>query len=257
MAFPYLADTEGSPARLPIDFGFLQSSGQEEAQQQRQQAAAEETNRVSMSPPSSETSSSPSGSTTEMPMDLVEATTLAEERFPIERRCSSRKKTSTLIYVDGYAIKKQNNYSVNGNTYVYDETVGQEHALKRGRKQPSTASGPKAAPKQRAVTMQEVKRLAMKEEIERTIEDKKLGRQSFLKKNVAVLEPFLERKVSATIQSYDSARDEKFDVAAATLFMQPDSIEADMRDYQLDGLNFLSKMYRRNIGCILGDEMGL
>jgi hypothetical protein len=40
-------------------------------------------------------------------------------------------------------------------------------------------------------------------------------------------------------------------------FMQPDLIQAEMRDYQLIGLNWMVKMHKQNLACILGDEMGL
>jgi SNF2 family DNA or RNA helicase len=39
--------------------------------------------------------------------------------------------------------------------------------------------------------------------------------------------------------------------------MQPDLITADMRDYQLEGLNWMAHMHQQNMGMILGDEMGL
>ena len=40
--------------------------------------------------------------------------------------------------------------------------------------------------------------------------------------------------------------------------MQPSQIaNGEMRDYQLAGLNFLVNMHNRNLGMILGDEMGL
>lgn len=41
------------------------------------------------------------------------------------------------------------------------------------------------------------------------------------------------------------------------VFMQPSEIQADMRDYQLDGLNWMVRMNKANLGMILGDEMGL
>ena len=35
--------------------------------------------------------------------------------------------------------------------------------------------------------------------------------------------------------------------------MQPDAIKAELRDYQLEGLNFMSSMYQQNMSMILGD----
>ncbi|KAJ1448205.1 SNF2 family N-terminal domain-containing protein [Pelagophyceae sp. CCMP2097] len=45
--------------------------------------------------------------------------------------------------------------------------------------------------------------------------------------------------------------------AHVELFEQPAALAGDMRDYQLQGLNFLAKMYDSGVSCILGDEMGL
>lgn len=39
--------------------------------------------------------------------------------------------------------------------------------------------------------------------------------------------------------------------------MTPDFIVGEMRDYQLDGLNWLITLYENGINGILGDEMGL
>ncbi|KAH8827856.1 P-loop containing nucleoside triphosphate hydrolase protein [Flagelloscypha sp. PMI_526] len=38
---------------------------------------------------------------------------------------------------------------------------------------------------------------------------------------------------------------------------QPTAINGAMKDYQLEGLSFLSYMYKNGMNCILGDEMGL
>lgn len=39
--------------------------------------------------------------------------------------------------------------------------------------------------------------------------------------------------------------------------MQPPSILGDMRDYQLEGLKFMTSMFDNGMNAILADEMGL
>ena len=45
--------------------------------------------------------------------------------------------------------------------------------------------------------------------------------------------------------------------APAQLNMQPPSIQGDMRDYQLEGLRFMTSMFDKGMNAILADEMGL
>ena len=161
------------------------------------------------------------------------------------QRKSSRAKTSTLIYVDGHAVKKDNNYVVKGMEYVYGGAVGQE---KPPRRKVAPKAGPKSSPKRRPVTAQEAERMDKKAAIEKATRDKAPLRNRFLKDHLSVLTPFIEPKVAESIQQSHTVAS----VETAPLYMQPDSIIGDMRSYQLTGLNWMSKMYSNNISCILG-----
>ena len=167
------------------------------------------------------------------------------------QRKSSRVKTSTLIYVDGHAVKKDNNYVVTGMEYIYG---GVEAGQERPPERKKAAAGPKAAPKPRIVTALEQGRLDKKQELHTSIQEKAPARAKFLKDQLPVLTPFLEPKVLQLIRNASS-------VAApavhepAPMYLQPDAIMGEMRDYQLAGLNYMSSMYSKNVGMILGDEM--
>ncbi|CAB9506371.1 Probable chromatin-remodeling complex ATPase chain [Seminavis robusta] len=172
----------------------------------------------------------------------------------VEPRRSGRERTSTTINVDGYAVKRENNYIMKGLSYQYG--VATEQA------QPSTKPAPKAKtqqpPKPRApavVSEIELARRKRKEDIMKRKEAKQPSRQSFLKHHMDVLEPFLEPKVLEQIKSCQSSADDT--AAVDPIYPQPKAITATMRSYQLDGLNWMSKMYSKNLGFILGDEMGL
>lgn len=45
--------------------------------------------------------------------------------------------------------------------------------------------------------------------------------------------------------------------APTQLSMQPPAILGDMRDYQLEGLRFMTSMFDNGMNAILADEMGL
>jgi len=196
---------------------------------------------------SSTNSSSDSDSDTETMAPLEDA-----KQQPAQRK-SSRAKTSTLIYVDGHAIKKDNNYVVKGMQYVYGGAVGQENPPTRNNnKKKAPPAGRKPAP--RTVTQQELERRDKKLAIEKAIQEKAKARNQFLQHHLPVLTPFLSQKVIQTIQQAPVAEGA---VETASLHLQPDAIKAEMRDYQLTGLNWMASMYCKNVGMILGDEMGL
>ena len=83
----------------------------------------------------------------------------------------------------------------------------------------------------------------MKNRIQSNIMSKQAARQAFLVKHEAPLRPFTDvlfEKPKETLPIFEEV-------------MQPDTIQADLRDYQLQGLNFMSAMYQQNMSMILGD----
>lgn len=215
-------------------------------------SSAPSSNKISFSPPLYPAQQQQQHSATDSTMS-ASAGTREMTKPPVQaQRKSSRAKTSTLIYVNGHAIKKENNYVVKGMEYVYGGAVGQEQPTKR---KAAPKAGPKPPPKPRAITAQEAERRDKKAEIEKAIRDKAPRRNQFLKEHLSVLTPFIEPKVAQAIQQ--ATVNGASSVDSVPMYMQPDSITGDMRSYQLSGLNWMAKMYSNNMSCILGDEMGL
>lgn len=166
------------------------------------------------------------------------------------RRRSKRTKTSTVVYVGKDAVKRDNNYVVNGVTYQYgvvDGSSGPKSGPPRRVKYQSPPVQRKGSPKKpRVVSPEEMARLAMKQRLEGNIRAKQTARQAFLCKHRAALEPFCPSLPHAAppLDKIPLVEEE---------VMQPDAIQADLRDYQLAGLNFMSSMYQQNMSMILGD----
>lgn len=169
-----------------------------------------------------------------------------EEEEEEEVRRSQRARTSTVVYVGKDAVKRANNYSVTGMTYQYgsvSETSPPPAKIPKVKTaKPSGTATPKAP---RYVSPQEQARLAMKKRIEENIAKKEEARRAFFHRHANVFEPFDATLPEApTVASLPSLHTE---------VMQPDTIQADLRDYQLEGLNFMSQMYQQNVSMILGD----
>ena len=169
-------------------------------------------------------------------------------------RRSNRKREATVIHVKGgHTIKKQNNYVLKGGSYVYGLPSGHDEvAPKPAAKKPRTdCESSKVAAKPRQQSEHEVRRLQGKKEIEHAIHTKKMLREAFLKQHLSALAPFIDHKVHDKIQNIPRTTLTK----ALQVAMQPDAIQAELRDYQLEGLQFMARMHACNMGMILGDEM--
>ena len=93
-------------------------------------------------------------------------------------------------------------------------------------------------------------------EVTSRIEGKKTLRAKFLADHAETLRPFvLPSVLDRIVREGKSSKRSRTSVKKIT--KQPLSIKADMRDYQLQGLDFMASMYQQNIPAILGDEMGL
>ena len=182
------------------------------------------------------------------PVDLTADT-------PPARR-SSREKKSTLIYVDGYAVKRDNNYIVKGGEYVHGAFNANGAATDGG----ALARLPKPANQTKRSAAKKPPRKANKAELERArhneivkgrVKAKAKARMGYLAKHAKTIEPFVESKTSEHLAVTPALKSTWKDMS-----MQPDMIKGELRDYQMIGLNWMSKMHSMNAGMILGDEMG-
>ena len=199
--------------------------------------------------------------------------TKKQKRQEPQPRRSARERTSTVIYVDGHAIKKENNYKVKGLSYEYGAAAEENNSNhKKKRNQKTTHRQTKKAPatsnsqsqqllkttKPRHVSQLEENRKSMKAQVESRKSEKAILRVNFHHQHAETYKPFIDSKVLQTLQQQaPSSSDSAHTGIAHHEVMQPDSITGDMRDYQLQGLNWMISMYQRNVGMILGDEMGL
>ena len=189
------------------------------------------------------------------PIDLT-----ADTPPPMQaNRRSSREKKSTLIYVDGYAVKRDNNYVVKGGEYVHgafdaNGTATDGGALARLPKpnnHAKTVAAKKPPRKPRAPSKAEQERAKHNEIVKGRVASKAKARMGYLARNSKIIEPFVDSKTNEHLAVTPSVKDTWKDMS-----MQPDMIKGELRDYQMIGLNWMAKMHNMNAGMILGDEMG-
>ena len=190
------------------------------------------------------------------PIDLTADTPPARRSSRAGARRSSREKKSTLIYVDGYAVKRDNNYIVKGGEYVHGAFNANGAATDGG----ALARLPKPANQTKRAAAKKPPRKANKAELERArhneivkgrVKAKAKARMGYLAKHAKTIEPFVESKTSEHLAVTPALKSTWKDMS-----MQPDMIKGELRDYQMIGLNWMSKMHSMNAGMILGDEMG-
>jgi hypothetical protein len=187
----------------------------------------------------------------------------------LQLRRSGRDRRSTLTYVDGHAVLKTNNYVVRGVAYHF-EAEGDANPrgnLKRGDGPSSHAdahsegAGPKRIKtcdhprKEYAPSPPELQRIAHNDRIRASKEAKQGLRRVFLREHVETLRPFLADSVYQSLNS-DKKDDQAPFVPPSTLAQPMLVTGGTLRDYQLSGLRFMAGHHERNLGIILGDEMG-
>lgn len=180
--------------------------------------------------------------------DLKQIPSEEPGQHPAPRRSGRNRKSTTLI-VDGHVVLTQNNYVLKGGSYQFGAHKADVPNGKR-KTPPTTKELTTKVNKTRRKNNSEQKRSCFNENLKRNVAKKLALRQSFLSKHLEVLEPFLESTVTRKLSAF-----EKVFPKDHTLFIQPEAIQADLRDYQLAGLNWMVEMYRQNVSCILGDEM--
>jgi hypothetical protein len=172
-------------------------------------------------------------------------------------RRSGRKRVSTTVKIQGYDVKRQNNYTVNASTYE----MNTDELDTAQNKKPRTTAANKSAPRNsqpRKQSESEKARLKHNDAIKAAIEAKKSFQMDWLAKHKGVLDPFVDESVRQKLTEWSNRKKASApSYQKEELYVQPDLVTGgEMRDYQLAGLNFLLDLHRQNIGMILGDEMG-
>jgi hypothetical protein len=176
------------------------------------------------------------------------AAKMAENQAPIDDpRRSSRQRISTVIQIDGHTVLKQNNYVLKGLGYAYgDNTMV---AKPKPQKRPPARS--QEAPSRKAPRVQtaaETARQTHNSKIKRRIAQKAIVRMQHLAKQQDILKPFLDDLTRVKLLTLPVPI---LSEPNREIFLQPEAIQADMRDYQLAGLNWMVKMHDKNLGMIL------
>lgn len=169
-------------------------------------------------------------------------------------RRSGRKRVSTTVKIQGYDVKRDNNYTFNAVRYEMGTHEADDPVTKKART--ATASETKKkAPRQ--MTQAEKDRTQHNDKVKAAIETKKSFRMDFLAKHKDVIDPFIDESTRIKVEEWGNQKKKAASYVQEDLFLQPDLVTGgEMRDYQLAGLNFLLNLHRQNIGMILGDEMG-
>jgi hypothetical protein len=181
----------------------------------------------------------------------VDLTEMAENEAPlIDLRRSGRERTSTVIQIDGHTVLKQNNYVLKGLGYAYgDNTVVASKNKNKNKKRMPTVVSADAQPRKspRVQTAAETERQKHNLKIKRRVASKADIRLQHLAKQQDILKPFLDDITRVKLLSCPPGISEP----NREMFLQPEAIQADMRDYQLAGLNWMVKMHDKNLGMIL------
>ena len=92
--------------------------------------------------------------------------------------------------------------------------------------------------------------------IEKEIELANQKRASYLHRQAKALAPFVEKKVLDKLEEVSDGY-KPSEKVLVPVDNQPESIKAVLREYQLEGIRWLVRMFDDGCSCILADEMGL
>mmetsp|Transcript_15446 Transcript_15446/g.43214 ORF Transcript_15446/g.43214 Transcript_15446/m.43214 type:complete len:946 (+) Transcript_15446:412-3249(+) len=185
-------------------------------------------------------------------------------------RRSGRAQKQRLIYINGQPVLKSNNYDLEGGEpSVFDRELDRDGSAEVSAGAPGYAIS--YAPPVRQ--QQQLQRPAdprapqprpSKLDTKTAVHNRKMKadrqlyaarRALYLWHHSKLLQPFMSAKGFAGLQARASAA-QKF-VPPVPVEEQPPCIKAEMRDYQLESLRWITRMYDNGVSCILGDEMGL
>jgi hypothetical protein len=172
-----------------------------------------------------------------------------------DNRRSKRERISTLTWIDGQAVLRQNNYVVTGRQYVMGEDGMDAPPSSAKQRRPKDVE---SAPKRPKLTPpHEISRIQHNDQVQRTSKANEHWHWKFLANQIPLLRHFCEPLVLEQLK-HKAQNSKKCDsYTPLEIETAPTVIEATLRDYQLKGLEFMVNMHNQNLSMILGDEMGL
>lgn len=190
---------------------------------------------------------------------------------------SKRERKSRFIAVNGYAVLRENNYDLKeGFISVYDggefqtgNNVGLNEIYDSDDEDYEISAGGKVQKKNQIIKIKEPK-LKNERIIKPVIsihksnlrDDHELSEKQrllFVARNLEVFKEFLSFGFLKKIENLDQKEINNIKLPFI-LHDQPTCISKNavlMRDYQLEGVNFMLKMFQSGMSCVLADEMGL
>ena len=187
-----------------------------------------------------------------------------------------RKVRPTTVMVDGYAVKRQNNYSMDeGEGSVWDRELSAggiyadpAFAYRDREVPPPAAAAPRTSKEKSAAsreqTSEEKQRLKRNDQMKLAKHAQAQARLRFLEPHWQILAHFgaklphvgvVEKAAAAEAAPGNGGASGGF-VEDASI-VQPREVQVEMRDYQLRGLRWLVGMHKCGVNAILADEMGL
>eukprot|EP00980_Cylindrotheca_fusiformis_P025596 scaffold14198_cov107-Cylindrotheca_fusiformis.AAC.1 len=186
-----------------------------------------------------------------------------------ENRRSGRERTSTLTWIDGHAVLRQNNYVVRGGEYIMGEDGQDGPPVKRKATTAVTTPGLSAASttaptkRPKVTPPHETLRIQHNERVRNNFKPKEHWRWKFLANQIPLLGHFCDPVVLQHLQQYSTSTPSTSSSSSSSSYTPlkidtaPQGIQATLRDYQMQGLEFMVNMHKQNLSMILGDEMGL
>ena len=187
---------------------------------------------------------------------------------PAGRR-SGRKTKARVVMIDGEPVLRSNAYTMNeGEPSVFDKELGEapdedgdeanrtSYNFEPAKRKYNKSGKPRKPYVKRQKTEEEAATGKHNREISAAIEAAQSKRAYYLSRHAKALAPFVEAKVMDKIKAQADAHvpSEKI---LAPIDNQPESIKAVLREYQLEGIRWMTRMFDDGCSCILADEMGL
>ena len=203
----------------------------------------------------------------EIPPDLL-AEALGEGQTAGRR--SGRKTKARVVMIDGEPVLRSNAYSMTeGEPSVFQSELGDKskqggedggnrtsYNFEPEKRKYNKSGKPRAPYKKRAKSDEENACGKHNREIAKEIELSKHKRSYYLSRHLKALAPFVDTKVVDRIKT-EADGFTSSEKILTPVDNQPSSIKAVLREYQLEGIRWMTRMYDDGCSCILADEMGL
>jgi len=181
-------------------------------------------------------------------------------------RSSKRARRDRIVYVDGHAVLRLNNYTLaGGEPSVFDRELGAPGAAaarppppkRKAGGRPAKKAGAAASKPPAALPPVEAARQAHNKAIDVARAALAPRRAAFLESHAAALAPFVSASTLSHVRRMAAAAPKAGKAPPPPCHGPPPQILATLRPHQLEGLRWLSHMFHSGVNGILADEMGL